>query len=104
LDVVRVEMLELQPVCEQHSSDESAGGDGEVALVEGHEQHHVPPGRAWHGFVSRDDTFNGLDEGRQLARHNNTKKLLTGDGGAHPTRHCAGEVLGEPGTRATEVR
>jgi hypothetical protein len=30
--------------------------------------------------------------------------LLTGDGGAHPTRHCAGEVLGEPGTRATEVR
>jgi hypothetical protein len=39
LDVVRVEVLELQPVCEQHSSDESA------ALVEGHERHHIPPGR-----------------------------------------------------------
>jgi hypothetical protein len=37
LDVVRVEVLELQPVREQHSSDESAGGDGEAALVEGHE-------------------------------------------------------------------
>jgi hypothetical protein len=37
LDVVWVEVLELQPVREQHSSDESAGGDGEAALVEGHE-------------------------------------------------------------------
>jgi hypothetical protein len=37
LDAVRVEVLELQPVREQHSSDESASGDGEAALVEGHE-------------------------------------------------------------------
>jgi hypothetical protein len=31
------------------------------------------------------------------------KKLLAGDSGAHPTRHRAGEVLGEPGTRETAV-
>jgi hypothetical protein len=37
LDAVRVEVLELQPVCEQHPSDEPAGRDGEAALVEGHE-------------------------------------------------------------------
>jgi hypothetical protein len=36
LDVVRVEVLELQPVREQHSSDEPADGDGEAALMEGH--------------------------------------------------------------------
>jgi hypothetical protein len=34
LDAVRVEVLELQPVCEQHSLDEPAGGDGEATLVE----------------------------------------------------------------------
>jgi hypothetical protein len=37
LDAVRIEVLELQPVCKQHSSDESAGGDGKAALVKGHE-------------------------------------------------------------------
>jgi hypothetical protein len=30
LDVVRVEVLELQPIREQHSSDELACGDGEA--------------------------------------------------------------------------
>jgi hypothetical protein len=30
-------MLELQPVREQHPADEPSGGDGESALVEGHE-------------------------------------------------------------------
>jgi hypothetical protein len=37
LDVVRVEVLELQPILKQHPADESTGGDGEAALVEGHE-------------------------------------------------------------------
>jgi hypothetical protein len=37
LDVVRVEMLELQPVLKQHPADESTGEDGEAAPVEGHE-------------------------------------------------------------------
>jgi hypothetical protein len=37
LDVVRVEMLELQPILEQHPTDKPTGRDGEVALVEGHE-------------------------------------------------------------------
>jgi hypothetical protein len=32
--------------------------------VEGHERHHVPPGRAWNGLVSRDDLLNSLGEGR----------------------------------------
>jgi hypothetical protein len=100
LDVVRVEVLELQPVHEQHSSDESAGGDGEAALVEGHERHHVLPGRAWHGLVGRDDPLNILGEGRRLARLNEMKELLTGDIGARPARHHAGEVSGELGTQA----
>jgi hypothetical protein len=85
LDVVRVEVLELQPVREQRSSDEPVGGYGEAALMEGHERHHIPPGRAWHGFIGRDDPLNGLGEGRQLARLNETKKLLAGDSGARPT-------------------
>jgi hypothetical protein len=37
LDAVRVEVLELQPILKQHPADESTGGDGEAALVEGHE-------------------------------------------------------------------
>jgi hypothetical protein len=64
LDAVRVEVLELQPVREQHFSDEPVGGDGKATLVEGHERHHVPPGRAWHGFVGRNDPLDGLGEGR----------------------------------------
>jgi hypothetical protein len=91
-------MLELQLVREQHSSDESAGGDGEAALVEGHERHHVPPGRAWHGLIGGDDPLNSLGEGWQLARLNETKELLAGDSGAHPARHHASEASGELGT------
>jgi hypothetical protein len=34
----------LQPVREQHPADEPADGDGEAALVEDHEQHHIPLG------------------------------------------------------------
>jgi hypothetical protein len=37
LDAVRVEVLELQPIREQHPMDEPASGDRETALVEGHE-------------------------------------------------------------------
>jgi hypothetical protein len=59
--------------------------DGEATLVEGHERHHVPPGRAWHRFVGWDDPLNGLGEGRQLVRLNETKKLLVRDSGARPT-------------------
>jgi hypothetical protein len=33
----RVQVLELQPIREQHPTDEPAGRDGEAALVEGHE-------------------------------------------------------------------
>jgi hypothetical protein len=100
LDTVRVEVLELQPIREQHSSVQPADGDGEAALVEGHERHHVPPGRAWRGFVGWDDPLDGLGEGRQLARLNEMKKLLARDSGARPTRHRAGEVSGETGMQA----
>jgi hypothetical protein len=92
LDVVRVEVLELQPIREQHSSDESTSGYGEAALVEGHERHQISPGRAWHGLVGRDDPLNSLGEGRHLTRLNETKELLAGDSGARPARHRAGEV------------
>jgi hypothetical protein len=40
--------------------------------VEDHERHHVPAGRARHGLAGGDDPFNGLGEGRQLARLNET--------------------------------
>jgi hypothetical protein len=53
----------LQPVREQQPANESTGGDGEAALVEGHERHHVPAGRAWHGLVSGDDPFDDLSKG-----------------------------------------
>jgi hypothetical protein len=31
-------VLKLQPVREQHPADKTTGGDGEVALMEGHER------------------------------------------------------------------
>jgi hypothetical protein len=95
LDVVWVEVLELQPVCEQHPTDEPADGDGEAALVEDHERHHVPAGRAWNRLVGGYDLFDGLGEGRQLACLDKTKELLAGDVGARPVRYCDSEVLGE---------
>jgi hypothetical protein len=35
-------VLELQPILKQHSADELTGGDGEAAVMEGHERHHEP--------------------------------------------------------------
>jgi hypothetical protein len=37
LDALRVQVLELQPILEQHPTNEPVGRDGEAALVEGHE-------------------------------------------------------------------
>jgi hypothetical protein len=68
--------------------------------MEDHEQHHVSAGRAWHGLVDGYDPFDGLGEGRQLARLDEMKELLAGDVGARPVRHCDGEVLGELEVRA----
>jgi hypothetical protein len=68
--------------------------------VEGHERHHVPAGRAWHGLFAGDDPLDSLGEGRQLARLNETKELLAGDVGVHPARHYDGEVSSELGTQA----
>jgi hypothetical protein len=63
--------------------------------VEDHERHHVPAGRAWHGLIGRDDPFDDLGKGRQLAHLDKTKELLTGDVGVRPVRHRDGEVSGE---------
>jgi hypothetical protein len=41
LDVVKVEVLELEPVLEKYDPDESLGGDREAALVECHERDDV---------------------------------------------------------------
>jgi hypothetical protein len=46
LDVVRVELLQLEAVLEEDSTNEPPGGDGEAALVEGHERDHEPLGGA----------------------------------------------------------
>jgi hypothetical protein len=45
-------MLQLEPILEEDSPDESPGRDGEIALVEGHERDHEPLGRARHGLVA----------------------------------------------------
>jgi hypothetical protein len=60
----------------------------------------VASGRAWHRLIDGDDPLDGLGEGRQRARLNETKELLTGDVGARPVRHHDGEVSGEQETQA----
>jgi hypothetical protein len=72
LDAIRVEVLELQPICEQHPTDEPDGRDGEATLGE------------W----------------KKLARLDKTEELLTGDIGARPIRHHDSEVLGALEARA----
>jgi hypothetical protein len=95
LDVVRVEVLELQPVHEQHPANEPDGRDKEVALVEGHERHHIPRGRVRHGLVDGDASLDSVGEGRKLAHLDQTEELLVKDIGARPVRHHDGEVLCE---------
>jgi hypothetical protein len=103
LDVVRVQVLELQPVREQHPTDKSTGGDGEATLVEGHERHNIPRGRARHGLVGGNDLLNDIGEGRKLARLHKANELLVGNVGAHPVRHHGGEVSGGLKTQAAVV-
>jgi hypothetical protein len=85
----------LQPVREQHPANEPAGGDGEATLVEGHERHHIPRGRAWHRLVGGNDPLDGIGEGRKLAHLDQTEELLVGDIGARPVGNHDSEVLGE---------
>jgi hypothetical protein len=86
--------LELQPVRKQHPADESTGGDGEAALVEGHEPHHIPRGRARHRLVGGDDPLDDVSEGRKLAHLDKTEELLVGNVGTRLVRHYGGEVSG----------
>jgi hypothetical protein len=69
LDVVRVEMLQLEPVLVEDHSDEPPGRDGEAALVEGHERDDIPLGRS--GTDSSPGTFHStvsVSEAAQLRR------------------------------------
>jgi hypothetical protein len=103
LDAVRIEVLELQPVREQHPANEPVGRDREAALVEGHERHHVSRGRAQHGLVGGDDPLDSVSEGRKLVHLDQTEELLVGDIGARPVRHHDSEVLGELEAQAAVV-
>jgi hypothetical protein len=103
LDVVRVHVLELQPVREQHPADEPTGRDREAALVEDHERHHIPRGRVQHGLVGGDNPLDGVGEGRKLARLDKTEELLVRDVGARPVRHHGGEVSGGLEAQAAAV-
>jgi hypothetical protein len=86
LDVVRVEVLGLWSILEQHPADEPVGGDEEAALVEDHERHHEPLG-ARHGLVAGNLPLNSAGERRKLARLDETEELLAREVGAHPVRH-----------------
>jgi hypothetical protein len=97
------EVLELQPVREQHPANEPAGGDGEAALVEGHERYHIPRGRARHGLIGENDPLDGIGEGRKLAHLDQMEELLVGDIGARPVGHHDSEVLGELEAHTTAV-
>jgi hypothetical protein len=93
LDIVQVEILELQPILEQHPADEPTGGDGEAALVEGHERHHEPLGGAAQTRRRR-PPLDGGGERRKLACLDETEELLTRNIGARPVRHRSSGVLG----------
>jgi hypothetical protein len=73
LDAVWVEMLQLEPVLEENSTDESPGGDREAALMEGHERDHKPFGRARHVLVTGYLPLHSGSERWKLARLDETK-------------------------------
>jgi hypothetical protein len=92
----------LQPILEQHPADEPAGRDGEAALVEGHERHHIPLG-ARHGLVAGNPPLDGVSEWRKLARLDKTEELLAGNVGARLVRHHGSKVLGGLEAKAAAV-
>jgi hypothetical protein len=51
LDAVRVEVLESQPVLEEHRADEPPGRDGEATLVERHKRDDVAQRRMRHELI-----------------------------------------------------
>jgi hypothetical protein len=87
-------MLQLEPVLEENSANEPPGGDGEAALVEGHERDHKPLGRARHGLVAGHPPFHGGGEWMKLARLDEMKQPLAGHIGARPVRHRGGGISG----------
>jgi hypothetical protein len=53
LDAVRIEVLELQPILQEHRADEPPGVDGEATLVERHERDDVARRRTRGGLPLR---------------------------------------------------
>jgi hypothetical protein len=96
LDVVRVEVLQLEAVLKKDSLDELPSGDGEAALVEGHEREHIPPRQARHKLVAGHLPLHGGGKWRELTGLDEAKQLLTRHVGSRPVRHHSGEVLGGP--------
>jgi hypothetical protein len=94
LDAVWVEVLQLKAVLEEDSTNEPPGGDGEAALVEGHERDHIPPGRARHGLVARHLPLHDGGEWGKLTGLDKAKQLLARHIGLCPVRHRGDEVLG----------
>jgi hypothetical protein len=94
LDVVQVEVLQLEALLEEDSTDESFGGDGEAALVEGHERDHESLVRARHGLIPGHLPIHGGSEWRELARLDEMKQLLAGHVGPRLVRHHNGGVSG----------
>jgi hypothetical protein len=66
-------MLQLEVVLEEDSPDESPGGDGEAALVEGHERDHEPLWRVRHGLIAGHLPLHADGEWRELVRLDETK-------------------------------
>jgi hypothetical protein len=83
-NTVWVEVLQLEPILKENSADEPPGGDGEAALVEGHERDHKPLGWPWHGLISGNSPLHGGGERRKLARLDEMHPLLAGHIGVHP--------------------
>jgi hypothetical protein len=52
--------------------------------VEGHEQDHIPPGRARHGLVTRHPPLRGGGEWGELTGLNEAKQLLAEHIGSRP--------------------
>jgi hypothetical protein len=95
LDAVRVEVLQLEAILEEDPPDEPLGGDGEAALVEGHERDHVPRGRTQHRLLPRHLPLHSGGEWRELSGLDKVEQLVMRHVASRPVRHGSGEVSSE---------
>jgi hypothetical protein len=97
----RLRCCSWSPYSKRTLQIELLGGDGEAALVEGHERDHEPLGSVRHGLVAGHLSLHDGGEWRELACLDETKQLLAGHIGARPVRHRGGGV--SSGLKAQEV-